>query len=99
RLQRTTPLPYTTLFRSGYDEKGQIILQISDTGIGIPEKHLKNLFKGMSKLKRKGLRGEKSTGLGLYICSQIIKIHEGRIKVESRSEEHTSELQSRENIV
>lgn len=76
-------------------DKGQIFLRVSqqgktatieveDTGIGIPEKHIPDLFKEFSKIRRKGLKGEKSTGLGLAITRQILKLHIGQIKVKSR---------------
>ena len=76
-------------------DKGQIFLRISqngneakieveDTGIGIPEKHIPDLFKEFSNIRRKGLNGEKSTGLGLAITKQILKLHKGKIKVKSQ---------------
>ncbi|HET8754255.1 MAG TPA: ATP-binding protein, partial [Salinimicrobium sp.] len=63
-----------------------IEISIKDNGIGIPEKHLDQLFEGVSKIKRKGLNGEKSTGLGLYICKQIVSIHKGRITAENNKD-------------
>src|SRR5690606_18848633 len=74
-------------FTLAYTEDGKVSFTIKDTGIGIPETHLVNLFKGISANKRPGLKGEKSTGLGLYICQQIIKIHQGSISVISKENE------------
>ena len=82
-----TPEGGTITISVRYTGEKNVELKIRDTGIGIPEKHLKNLFHGLSRLKRKGLQGEKSTGLGLYICKQIVKIHEGEIYVDSRQNE------------
>jgi signal transduction histidine kinase len=63
------------------------ILEISDTGIGIPKNEIERLFKIDEKYSRKGLQGETGTGLGLPICHEIMKHHHGSIDV--RSEEGT----------
>ncbi|MEJ2613845.1 MAG: HAMP domain-containing sensor histidine kinase [Ignavibacteriaceae bacterium] len=58
---------------------------ISDNGIGIPHKDLKNIFKDFyraSNIKQKPYEG---TGLGLSFVKQIIERHNGEIKVESPS--------------
>jgi signal transduction histidine kinase len=64
-------------------KNNRYILHIEDTGIGIPEKLLEELFKPFSKAQRKGLKGERSTGLGIYIVKQIIELHGGLINLES----------------
>ena len=58
-------------------KKGFIEISISDTGPGIPEENMKNIFEKFKKLHRKG------TGLGLHIARQIVKAHGGDIWVES----------------
>lgn len=57
---------------------------VSDTGIGIPEKEVKNIFDTMFS------RGEEAkkldttgSGVGLYLSGQIIKAHNGKVWVES----------------
>lgn len=77
-------------FKADYLKDGSIKISISDNGIGIPEEHLKNIFKNISEIKREGLEGEKSTGLGLYICQQVMKIHNGEILVSSKENEGTT---------
>ncbi|NLD38094.1 MAG: HAMP domain-containing protein [Desulfatiglans sp.] len=63
---------------AGGKEKKRIIeVSISDTGPGIPEKHIHEIFDKYRKLHEKG------TGLGLYISRQIINAHGGEIWVES----------------
>lgn len=64
-------------------------IEVEDNGIGIPEKHIPDLFKEFSKIRRKGLKGEKSTGLGLAITKQIFKLHKGQIKVKSKESKGT----------
>ena len=60
-----------------------IIVSIEDSGIGIPEKSIENLFNEFSGAGRTGLQGEKSTGLGLSIVKKIIDEHNGYIDVKS----------------
>lgn len=66
------------------------IISISDTGIGIPKEIRKHLFTEISSVRRPGLEGEISTGLGLIITKRIVEIHNGYIKVESMENEGTT---------
>lgn len=68
----------------------QVLLKVQDTGIGIPENLQSSIFDWFSKARRKGLRGEKTTGLGLYIARQIIQLHQGKIWFESVPEQGTT---------
>lgn len=56
---------------------------VKDTGIGIPNNLQSELFKPFSKAHRKGIQGERSTGLGMYIVKQIIELHSGHVNLES----------------
>ncbi|WP_375416742.1 sensor histidine kinase [uncultured Hymenobacter sp.] len=60
-----------------------LLLSVADDGIGIPAEHLPELFERFTPVRRPGLRGEKTTGLGLSIVKTIIELHQGRIWVES----------------
>jgi two-component system sensor histidine kinase VicK len=66
-----------------YKFENEIILEVKDNGMGIPKDMQPLIFLPFSKAGRAGLRGEKSTGLGLSIVKQIIEKHKGRIEVES----------------
>ncbi len=59
-------------------------IQISDTGVGIPADHLKNIFMPFFSTKDQG------TGLGLSICHNIIKNHNGSIELESEPNQGTT---------
>ena len=66
------------------DEKNQIEISISDTGIGIAEEDLPKVFGRFQQFSRpQGGAGYKGTGLGLAIVKELIEIHKGEIKVES----------------
>ncbi|GAA4391465.1 PAS domain-containing sensor histidine kinase [Hymenobacter koreensis] len=63
---------------------------VSDTGIGIPLELQPELFEKFTKARRPGLRGEKATGLGMSIIQTIIRLHQGRIWVESAEGQGTA---------
>ena len=60
-----------------------ILLSITDNGIGMNTNILDNLFNIDVNTSRKGTDGELSTGLGLMICKDFIEKHAGKLKVES----------------
>ncbi|WP_114937970.1 sensor histidine kinase [Mucilaginibacter endophyticus] len=60
-----------------------VTIEVQDYGMGIPADMLPEIFNRFSKAGRTGLRGEKSTGLGLSIVRQIIEKHNGIITVTS----------------
>jgi PAS domain S-box-containing protein len=62
------------------DERGEdILVQVTDTGIGITEDHLPYIFDAFYR----GKRDMKGSGLGLSIAKTIIEAHGGRIWAES----------------
>lgn len=68
---------------SGNDKN--LLLTISDSGIGIPEAQLPYVFDMFTSVKRNGIKGEKSFGLGLSIVKQFVQAHQGRVWVESET--------------
>jgi signal transduction histidine kinase len=70
-------------------EKKEFILAVQDTGIGIQEKALPNLFQKFYRVQ--DAEGKPTgTGLGLSICKQIVQGHGGRIEVHSQLAEGTT---------
>ncbi|MGD0591881.1 MAG: PAS domain S-box protein [Bacteroidota bacterium] len=67
------------------EQSNHWVIGVRDTGIGIPEDDVHKLFKIEEKYTRKGLQGEKGTGLGLPIVHEIIQKHHGSISVKSVS--------------
>ena len=65
-----------------FDSSAEIA--VSDTGSGMPEKVLQNLWRPLQTTKAKGL------GLGLAICKRIVDAHGGIISVRSRTGEGTT---------
>jgi len=69
-----------------YDESPKVQIIFEDNGPGIPQKVLDKIFELNYTSKREGNFG---LGIGLTICSQIIKRHGGTIKVESELNQYT----------
>ena len=72
------------------EHAGRPRLAVQDTGIGIPAEYQAQLFDKFSSAAREGLAGESTTGLGLFITQQIVRLHGGTIWVESRENEGTT---------
>lgn len=64
-----------------------ITLSVRNDGEGIPPEKKAQLFKRFSRLDTPGASGKKGTGLGLYICREIIEKHGGKIWADSKSGE------------
>ncbi len=63
--------------------EGEIIISISDTGIGISAERLERLFEFETGTSTAGTDGEKGTGLGLQLCRDLIELQGGALTVES----------------
>ena len=70
-------------------EKGQLIFNVKDTGIGMDSEILKNLFNTDKSVSLIGTQGEKGTGLGLSLVQQFVEKLEGQIEVHSNPNQGT----------
>ncbi|MGA2915180.1 MAG: PAS domain-containing sensor histidine kinase [Sedimentisphaerales bacterium] len=70
-------------------QQKEIIITVSDTGMGIPKEDLPKIFERFYRVKRLG-KEIQGTGLGLPIVAQIISQHSGRILVESELNKGTT---------
>lgn len=58
-------------------------ISVKDSGIGMDEAMVNNLFQLDAKTNRPGTEGEMSTGIGLLLCKDFVETHGGAIRVES----------------
>ena len=72
-----------TIELSFYIVNEYAIIEVSDNGIGIPEKSLEKLFKIEEQISTPGTMKESGTGLGLLLCKEFVTINRGDIWVES----------------
>jgi signal transduction histidine kinase len=61
----------------------QVRFSVSDQGIGIPPAEQRRIFEKFYRLDPNMTRGVGGTGLGLYICRELVRRMDGRIWVES----------------
>jgi two-component system sensor histidine kinase VicK len=71
------------------ENKKQVLITVSDNGIGIPQKYHATLFEKFTDARRNGLNGEQSTGLGMSIIKTIVEWHKGKIWFESEESKGT----------
>lgn len=67
-----------------HPQRDYVSISIADTGIGINEEDLKNLFKKYFRTKEAKEIKPTGFGLGLSLVYNLTKIHKGEIKVESK---------------
>jgi signal transduction histidine kinase len=64
-------------------EDGNVLVRVSDTGIGIPEKDIQNVFLRFYRVSGSA-SSFSGSGIGLFISSEIVKAHHGQIWAESK---------------
>lgn len=63
-------------------QENEVKIEVSDEGIGIPEKDLKRIFGKFYRTERSNQK--RGLGLGLSICKGIVEVHQGKIWAENR---------------
>ena len=69
---------------SAVQHKGKTIISVQDNGVGIKKKDLNKLFSIDKHFITIGTSNEKGTGLGLLLCEEFVKKHNGKIWIESK---------------
>ena len=84
-----TPENGTIGFKTRLDA-GKVVVEIFDSGIGIPKDSMPSIFERFYRADKDRSRKEGGTGLGLSIVKHTMNIHAGEIKVESEMSKGTN---------
>lgn len=76
--------PKGSVMISVFKAVNKVQVSVIDTGIGIQEKHKKDLFRIDEHRTTQGTANEKGTGLGLILCKEFVERNGGSIYVESQ---------------
>jgi PAS domain S-box-containing protein len=76
-MQPVTDRPRQLVIRSRQDEADQVLVMVTDCGVGISAENVDQLFNPFFTTKSSGL------GMGLSICRSIIEAHGGRLSASS----------------
>jgi len=66
------------------EEAGRLVLSVRNDSQGIPPEKLPQLFQKFGRLDTAEFEGKRGSGLGLYICKEIVEKHGGEIWADSR---------------
>lgn len=72
-----------------YDKDDYVIISVKDTGRGIPEEKLSQIFQRFKQVDPLLSRSHEGSGIGLSIVKALVEMHEGTIEVKSKYEEGT----------
>jgi signal transduction histidine kinase len=79
-----------TIEISGRGSPDEVIVTVSDTGVGISYEELPHVFERFFRGARERHQGTPGAGLGLYLSKAIVEAHGGRIWAESEPGEGTT---------
>jgi two-component system phosphate regulon sensor histidine kinase PhoR len=64
--------------------RNQCELSVADTGVGIRKEDMSKLFEKFSRIHNPLSVAAGGSGIGLYLASEIVRLHGGKIEVESK---------------
>jgi signal transduction histidine kinase len=67
------------------EREGHVLIQVSDTGIGITEENLPKLFNRFTQIDASATRRHEGTGVGLALSKELVELHQGEIWAESEA--------------
>ncbi|TGK04218.1 PAS domain S-box protein [Leptospira langatensis] len=73
-----------SIYLSITQERGDWLVELTDTGIGIPEKEQSKVFDAFYQVENSRSKDTEGTGLGLSIVKKLVEAHNGSIRLKSR---------------
>ena len=67
----------------GYKSLNQVIISVSDQGVGMDDKTIRNLLEGSQTVTSIGTMGEHGTGLGIRMVRKILQAHDAKFDIKS----------------
>jgi PAS domain S-box-containing protein len=64
-------------------ERNSILLEVADSGIGIPAEDIPRLFERFHRVENAGGRSFEGTGIGLALVKELVSLHQGTLDVDS----------------
>jgi len=64
-------------------ENDMVAISVTDTGVGIPEDKLEDIFASFEQVDDADTRSQQGTGLGLAVSRNLVELHGGKIRVKS----------------
>ncbi len=75
-----------TKCKKNSEDEGFLSISIEDTGVGISEDKIENLFTFGREFTTFGTDNEKGSGLGLILCKDLVELNDGKIWVVSKKD-------------
>lgn len=69
---------------SSFQEENNIVVEIKDNGIGVPQENIERIF---DRFYRETGTGEEGSGLGLAIVAEIVRLHNGKIFAQNNTDQ------------
>lgn len=74
----------TTVTVSAFEQSGEVVVRVTDDGIGISRRFHKLIFEPMFQVRMDSKRPFEGAGMGLAVVERVARVHDGFVQVESR---------------
>lgn len=84
--------PREVCLRAAEGAKGALVLEVGDSGVGIPKGELKRVFERFYRVEDEAVRSRRGTGLGLFVVASLVRGLGGRIQAFSSGPGHGTRI-------
>ncbi|SIO38606.1 ATP-binding protein [Salinivibrio sp. ES.052] len=82
------------LFQTQDDDQTHLVMEVEDTGIGIPKDRHEAIFENFTQVDNSYSRSYQGTGLGLPVCRKLLRLMDGDIYIRSEEGKGTTFVSS-----